>query len=61
MTQRDSYTTTTTWLNLKIRPVSEEIEEPNYPSVSPSSAFDDEVNKLGFSLQNIAREEAEEG
>lgn len=47
----------------EIRPVSEEIEEPNYPSVSPSpasSAFDDEVNKLGFSLQNLAREEAEE-
>lgn len=44
--------------------MSEEIEEPNYPSVSPSpasSAFDDEVNKLGFSLQNLAREEAEEG
>lgn len=47
--------------NLKIRPVSEEVEEPNYPSVppSPTSAFDDEVNKLGFSLQNIGREEEE--
>ncbi|XP_066145476.1 uncharacterized protein [Euwallacea fornicatus] len=46
----------------EVRPVIEDIEEPNYPSISPSptSAFDEEVNKLGLSLQSIAREDEEE-
>ncbi|KAH1005183.1 hypothetical protein HUJ04_006213 [Dendroctonus ponderosae] len=43
----------------EVRPVVEEIEEPNYPQPSPTSAFDDEVNKLGLSLQSGARDDDE--
>ncbi|XP_019769469.2 phosphatase and actin regulator 4-B isoform X2 [Dendroctonus ponderosae] len=44
----------------EVRPVVEEIEEPNYPQPSPTSAFDDEVNKLGLSLQSGARDDDED-
>lgn len=43
----------------QVRPVVEEIEEPNYPQPSPTSAFDEEVNKLGLSLQTGTRDDEE--
>ncbi|KAL1510038.1 hypothetical protein ABEB36_004694 [Hypothenemus hampei] len=45
----------------EVRPVVEDIEEPNYPSPRPltTSFLDDEVNKLGLALQEV-REEQED-
>ncbi|KAF7268244.1 uncharacterized protein LOC143196668 [Rhynchophorus ferrugineus] len=43
----------------EVRPVVEDVEEPNYPA--PASAFDNEVNKLGLSvLQTAVRDAAGE-
>lgn len=44
----------------EVRPVVEDVEEPNYPQAA-TSAFDDEVNKLGLSvLQGAIRDAPEE-